>query len=166
MKLDDILGGSRVFVDANIFIYALQGRSMNCRKFLERCDGGSIEAMITTTVLAEISHRRMVQEAQQMGVNVNNPSRYLSQKPHLVRQLANYADEIRDLLDGGLTIEMVRSEDFLVALELQKQYGLLTNDSLNLAVARRLGIHEIATADAGFNPVQGIIVYEPGDLVL
>jgi predicted nucleic acid-binding protein len=41
---------------------------------------------------------------------------------------------------------------------------LLTIDSLNLAVARRLGIHEIATTDSNFDHIQGLIVYKPGDL--
>jgi predicted nucleic acid-binding protein len=52
-----------------------------------------------------------------------------------------------------------------VALELQKQFGLMTLDSLTLAMMRRLGIHEIATADANFDHVQGVIVYKPDDLI-
>jgi predicted nucleic acid-binding protein len=48
--------------------------------------------------------------------------------------------------------------------ELQRQHGLLTNDSLNLAVAHRLGINELATADSNFDLVQGIIVYKPADI--
>ena len=84
----------------------------------------------------------------------------------MVRQLSVYAEDVRDLIDGGLIIEPVRPEDFLVALEIQEQHGLLTNDSLNLAVAKRLGIREIATADKAFDSVQGAIVYKPEDLIL
>jgi len=40
----------------------------------------------------------------------------------------------------------------------------LTNESLQLAVAERMGINEIATADKGFDAVQGIIVYKPADI--
>jgi predicted nucleic acid-binding protein len=36
-----------------------------------------------------------------------------------------------------------------------------TNDSLNLAIARRHGITDIATADKSFDAVQGVIVYNP-----
>jgi predicted nucleic acid-binding protein len=165
MNLSDILSNSRVFVDANIVLYALQHRSRQCRSFLERCAAGSIEGYISTIVLAEIAHRRMMQEAQQRGVVGSNPSRSLSEKPELVRQLSLYAEDVRDLLDGGLVVETVQSEDFLIALELQEQNGLLTNDALNLAVTKRLGIREIATADKIFDSVQGIIVYKPGDLI-
>ena len=166
MNLNDILGNSRVFVDANIVLYALQHRSRQCRAFLSRCDSGAVEGYISTVVLAEIAHRRMTQEAQQRGISGGNPSRQLAERPEMVRQLSVYAEDVRDLIDGGLIIEPVRPEDFLVALEIQEQHGLLTNDSLNLAVAKRLGIREIATADKAFDSVQGAIVYKPEDLIL
>ena len=60
----------------------------------------------------------------------------------------------------------VLPDDFHVALEFQRQFGLLTNDSLNLAVARRLGLTALATANQGFaNAVHGFMVYRPSDLV-
>jgi len=43
--------------------------------------------------------------------------------------------------------------------------GLLNNGALNLAVARRLGIDEIATADTNFGHIQGLIVHKPDDLL-
>lgn len=164
MNLDDIPGGSRVFVDANIIIYMLAGKSLQCRGLLERCERGEIEGSISTLVVAEVAHRRMMQEAQSRQLTSSNPARALSQRPELVRQLSIYQDEVRNLLGGGLSVETVSSEDFFVALELQKRHGLLTNDSLNLAVARRLAIDEIATADANFDQINGIVVYKAEDL--
>jgi predicted nucleic acid-binding protein len=166
MKLDDIRNGTRVFVDANILIYARRGASPQCRSFLTRCDTGAIEGWITTSVIAEFSHRRMIQEAQSIGLVGSNPARALAEKPALLRQLSRYPEEVRDLLGGGLNVETLRPDDFHVALEFQRQFGLLTNDSLNLAVARRLGITEIATADHGFDAAQGFIVYKPADVVI
>jgi predicted nucleic acid-binding protein len=165
MNLDDILNGSRVFVDANIIIYMLGRKSVQCRRFLMRCDSHAIEGWITTSVVAEVGHRRMMHEAQARQLISSNPARALAQKREIVRQLSIYAEEIRNLLGGGLMVETVRPDDFFVALELQKQHGLLTNDALNIATARRLGINEIATADAHFDRIQGIIVYKPDDLV-
>ena len=40
----------------------------------------------------------------------------------------------------------------------------MTNDSLILAVTRRLGLTEIATADSHFDPIAGLSVYKPDDL--
>jgi predicted nucleic acid-binding protein len=87
-------------------------------------------------------------------------------KPEMVRQLSIYADDVRALLGGELALIEAEKTDFAVALELQRQFGLLTIDSINLAVARRLGINEIATADANFDHIQGLIVYKPGDLLI
>ena len=49
-------------------------------------------------------------------------------------------------------------------MNLQRQYGLLTNDALFLAVAMRLRVTAIVSADAVFKDVQGIIHYSPDDL--
>jgi predicted nucleic acid-binding protein len=72
---------------------------------------------------------------------------------------------VRDILNSELDVEPVQPGDLTLALELQRLHGLLTNDSMHLAVAKRLGIHGIATADGSFENVPGIIVYKPTDLV-
>ena len=164
MKLDTILPGSRIFVDANIIVYALGRKSAQSRSFLARCESGLIDGWITTAVLAEVGHRRMMVEAQFRGLATSNPARALSHKRGLIRQLSIYAGEVRNLLEGGLEVDLIRPEDFLVALELQKQHGLLTNDALNLAAAQRLGLTEIATADSHFDHIAGLSVYKPDDL--
>jgi predicted nucleic acid-binding protein len=160
MTLDDIPDGSRVLVDANIIIYMLGRKSPQCRSLLARCDSGAVQGWITTTIAAEVCHRRMMQEAQSRGL----AGRAIGQNKKLIQQLSKYSSETRDLLGGGLEVETVKIEDYYLALELQRQHGLLTIDSLNLAVARRLGIQEIATTDSTFDHIQGLIVYKPGDL--
>jgi hypothetical protein len=42
---------------------------------------------------------------------------------------------------------------------------LLTNDSVNLAVVRRLGINGIATANGNFDSIQDFVIYKPDDIV-
>lgn len=164
MNLEDIVSGSTVLIDTNVLLYARNYRSPRCRQLLLRCQQGAVAGVITLPTLAEFSHRCMVQEAQANRLVGSNPARALAERPELVRQLSAYAEDVRALLDGALTIAESYAQDFLVALELQKQYGLLSNDSLNLAIARRHGIKEIATADKSFDAIQGFIVYKPGDL--
>jgi predicted nucleic acid-binding protein len=76
-----------------------------------------------------------------------------------------YGDDVRGLLSGELQLNPTTPSDFAVALELQKQHGLLTNDSLLLAVAHRLGIAGIATTDSHFDDIPGLIIYKPDDLI-
>ncbi len=166
MTLDEIRNRTRVLIDANVLIYGIRRSSLQCRALLARCDSGALEGIITTTILAEFSHRRMVEEAKFKGLVGSNPARALSENRSLLRSLSAYADEVRDLLGGGLLVEQVMPEDFHLALEFQQKFALLTNDSLNLAVARRLGVSELATADKGFDSAQGFIVYKPNDIAL
>jgi predicted nucleic acid-binding protein len=163
MNIEDVPDGSRVFVDANIILYALDHKSGSCRRFLARCQAQAVTGLITTVTLAEVAHRRMVEEARAKGLAGSNPARTLSQRPELVRGLGAYAEDVRDLMAGELGLENVRLEDFPVALELQRRHGLLTNDSLNLAVCQRLGLTEIATADNCFDAIPGLAVYKPAD---
>ena len=164
MKLAKIPDGMRVFVDANIILYTLAGQSDQCREFLARCASGHVEGWITTIVAAEICHRRMMMEARSRALVSSNPAKELGRKPATVRKLSAYADEVRALLGGGLFAEAVQPADFHPALEFERAHGLLTNDSLNLAVARRLGLHAIATADTHFDSVGGLAAYRPEDI--
>lgn len=164
MTIDDVPDGARILVDANIVLYMLAGKSPQCHAFLARCADGEVEGVITTVIAAEICHRRMILEAAARGIVSSNPAKTLSCAPDKVRKLSAYADEARALLGGGLLVEAVRPEDFLVALEFQKRHGLLTNDALNLAVARRLGLRDIASAAGGFDYLPGWRVHSPRDI--
>jgi predicted nucleic acid-binding protein len=165
MSLDDIPAGSRVLLDANILIYARRGMSAQCRRLLERGAAGEVAGSLTTLVLAEFCHRRMMQEAQSRGLTGSNPAKALAQNPALVRQLSQYAQEVEDLLAGELEILETVAPDFAQALGLQKQYGLLTNDSLLVATGLRAGVGQLATADPQFDAVSGVTVFKPEDVV-
>jgi len=164
MNLRDIVNGSTVLIDTNVLLYARNHRSPQCRELLLRCEQGAVNGVVTLPVLAEFSHRCIVQEAHGNGLVGSNPARTLSKRPEFVRQLSAYAESVRDLLDSSLIVAEWHAQDFHVALELQKQYGLLTNDSLNLAVARRHGIKDIVTTDKSFDNVPGVIIYKPEDI--
>jgi len=164
MSFSRILPGSRVFIATNVLIYHRSGKSPQCTDLLTQCADGNVTAFVSTVVLAEYSHRMMMIECYARGLTASNPAKAMSARPELVRSLVSYADDVRELLDGGLVIEPVVALDCHVALELQSRFGLLTNDSLNLAVARRLGISDLATADSNFDQVHGIVVHRPSDV--
>jgi predicted nucleic acid-binding protein len=68
MILADLREGDRVFIDANIFIYHFGGRSPECKALLERCAWRELLGYTSTSVLAEVLHRRMVAEAIAKGL--------------------------------------------------------------------------------------------------
>jgi predicted nucleic acid-binding protein len=54
--------------------------------------------------------------------------------------------------------------DFLEAMRIQKEAGLLTNDALLLAVARRLNCDAVASADKAIARAPGSSVFAPTDI--
>lgn len=164
MSLDTIPAGARVLIDANVLIYARRGMSAQCRRLLERCVQREVNGALTTLVLAEFGHRRMMQEAQSRGLAAANPAKGLASNPDLVRQLNQYRQELEDLLVGDLLLLTVEGADFIQAAVLQQAHGLLTNDSLSLAAALRHGMASLATADPQFDSIPGLTVYKPSDL--
>lgn len=123
-----------------------------------------VNAVLTTSVVAEFCHRRMMQEAQSRGLSGSNPAKALAQNPGLVRQLTQHSQEVEDLLSGDLLVLALESTDFTKAADLQRTHGLLTNDSLNLAVALRVGVNLLATADPQFDSMPGFTVFKPEEV--
>jgi len=57
--LSEIPAGSRVFLDATIFLHHFTGVSPSCRSLLARCEAGQLRALTSTLALAEVTHRLM-----------------------------------------------------------------------------------------------------------
>lgn len=189
--LSEIRSGARILLHTSILLYARWGVSPECRALIKRCQGKAVQGVITPFTLADFCEQRMLQEARATGfVHVPEsptdkdvadlldemettpagsvqfrPVTDLSTRPEVIRNLNVYADDTRALLSGELELTSVHPEDFLEALFLQKMHGLVTTDSLNLAIARRLGINEIAAADHAYDSVQGLITYRPKDFI-
>ena len=96
-----------------------------------------------------------------------NPARQLAEKPETVKNLTMYREKVRALVTLGLGFEPCHESDLLTkAIELQKRYGLLTNDSLIAAMALRLDADALASADERFLDISEIRAYVPSDLKL
>ena len=164
MNLNDIRKSEIVLLDANIFIYGTLEKSQQCRKLLRRCAERDVIGVAGTQQLAEIMHRLMMIEARENEwLTGGNPVRSLSERPERVRSLGRYAEAVKGFLAVGFRFEPLIKEDFPIALLLQRQHGLLTNDALLLALADRLRIQSIASTGKSFAAVREIILYEPDD---
>jgi predicted nucleic acid-binding protein len=71
MTLDDIPASSDILLDANILIYSRRSASAQCQRLLARCAAREIRGFLTTIAVAEFCHRRMMQEAQSLGLAVS-----------------------------------------------------------------------------------------------
>jgi len=165
MNLDALQKGSDVIIDANIFIYAMRQQSQQCKRLLLRCANNEVNGVLPAYVLAEIMHKLMISEARDNDwIHGSNPAKQLSEKPDIVKKLFRYENLIKDLLAINLNIVSLEQGDFLTAMRIQRETGLLTNDALLVAIAERLRIEAIASADKGFEKVRGKILYVPEDV--
>jgi predicted nucleic acid-binding protein len=166
MNLDDIQNGSLCVVDTNVLLYAEQGLSQQAQRLIRRCSTGDLIGVLPQTVWQELTHKLMLAEALMMErVSGPNAGRKLSRQPDTVKRLGLYKDKILALLNMGLGFEACMKEDLLVnAFRYQEQYGLLTNDSVIVAIAVRLKADVLVTADAAFQKISEIPVAMPSDI--
>lgn len=168
MNLDDISTGSLCVVDTNVLIYAEQGVSPQAQRFVRRCSSGELKAVLPQTVWQELAHKLMMAEAMMRGLTSGgNPAARLGAKPDAIRSLTLYRAKVKSLLDLGFGFEPCQLEDLTErAFALQERHGLLTNDSVVLAVALRLKADVLVSSDKAFRGVEELDVYYPTDLKL
>lgn len=166
MNLDDIQSGSLCVIDTNVLLYAEQGLSAQAQRLLRRCSTGELIGILPQTVWQELTHKLMLAEAAMLGrISGRYPAKQLAQKPDVVKILSIYQEKIAALQDLGLGFEPCTRKDLLEdAPELQRRYGLLTNDSVVLATALRLGAEVLASADVAFKQITEPVVASPSDL--
>ena len=156
--------GSRVFIDANIFIYHFTRTQLtaSCTAFIQRVEVGDVEGITSIIALAEVAHRLMILEAiQTHGLNSNTAVRKLKEKPALVQQLSRYKVGTETVRTFNVAVEAITSTHLQSAQGFSRTYGLLTNDSLTAAVMQSLTLTDIASNDPDFTLVPEITVCQP-----
>ena len=165
MRLESLPEGARVFVDANIFIYHFSGASLECQAFFQRCESGQIEAFTGVHIVLEVAHRLMMLEALQKGlITRGQPARKLREQPEIVKALQAYNQSVRQIPRLNVRVEAITSTEVRASEAVRIQEGLMTNDSVTVALMQQLDLNAIATADADFNNVSGLQVYQPEDI--
>lgn len=157
--------GTSVFIDANIFIYHFiyeTAESQLCTSLLKRIENGELKGFTSTVVLAEISHRLMVFEAiEKYKVESRKAVRFLKEHPGKLKSLTKHLDAVNEIREMGIHLMAVEPQDIFASLTLQKKYGFLTNDSINLHLMLKDSIFNIASNDPDFERVDLITLYKP-----
>lgn len=154
-----------VFIDTNIFVLAGSTGpiGLQCLAFLERVRQGLVQGFTATFVVAEVTHRIMVHEARQQ---LQHPARetieYLQQNPTFVRSLTRHLTVASDIGKAGVDIFPLTVKDLHASKAYRRDYGLLTNDSLIVAVMRNHKLRDLASHDGGFDRVPGLHLWNPG----
>ena len=158
--------GSHVFIDANIFIYGMNGHSPQCRRFLERCASEELIGISLFEIVNEATHQFMMAEARSKGmIPAKGLARDLNQNYQVIPMLSDYWTETERILELNLLLFPTHDELVRNAHPERNRACLLTNDSMILSCMRELEIDCLATNDGGFNRAPGITVFSPNDLI-
>lgn len=168
MNLDDIANGSLCVIDTNVLLYAEHGASPQAQRLLRRCGTGEIIGILPQPVWQELTHKLMLAEALMLEkISGTNQARKLGKQLDVVKGLRIYRDKIQALAALGLGFEPCQKDDFMkYAFRYQEKYGLLTNDSVILAMAVRLKAEYLVTADEAFRKITEVSIAMPTDVNL
>jgi predicted nucleic acid-binding protein len=165
MTFDDIPAGSAVFVDANILVYYAEPHPTYgppCQQLLLRIENKELQGWTSSQVLGDVVHRIMTLEAAGLYQrSMQGIVSWLKQHPAEVQRLSRHRLVVDDLNLIGLQILSVTGSQVSQAADVSRQFGLLTDDALVVAVMRDKGLTLLASHDADFDRVPGLTRYAP-----
>lgn len=165
-SLQHIPANVSVMLDANIVIYALfpqVKQHESCKRLLERSARGEIHLHLVVNTVADIIHRAMILEtmAQASLQKSREAVIYLKQNPQAVTSLTRYKNILSDLKQARINILPLTYRDLHNSKQFRYEYGLMTNDSLIVAVMKREKIQYLATNDSDFARIPRLAVRKP-----
>jgi predicted nucleic acid-binding protein len=166
MIFADLVAGESVFLDANTFIYHFAPDPIlgpACSQLLQRIDQQNLVGYISTHILSEVAHRLMTLEASNTFAWPFTGIAYrLKRHPAQVQQLKTFRQDINKVLQSQIHILLVTPTLVATAASISQQTGLMSNDTLTIAVMQANGLANLASHDADFDRVRGLTRYGPG----
>jgi predicted nucleic acid-binding protein len=92
------------------------------------------------------------------------PARKLKEQPEVIKGLREYNQAVQQIPRIRIRVRTITPAIVRASEAIRVQEGLMINDSVTVALMRKMGVTDIATADADFNNVLHIRVYQPGDI--
>ena len=165
MNFTAIASGTSIFLDANVFVYAFgpdPAFGDACTQLLERIETKDLLGFVSAAELSDIAHRLMTLEAcETFHWPYAGVAARLRKRPEEIRKLVRFRHAIAEVEAMGVRVLDVSSANVLRAGDLSIQHGLLSGDALIVAVMQSHGLSAIASNDADFDRVSGIVRYTP-----
>jgi predicted nucleic acid-binding protein len=156
--------GSDIFIDANIFIYALNKTSAQCLLLLERCSREEVTGISLFEIVNEATHKFMLAEAVAKGLITRPLASELRRKHSDIPRLIDYWYDTERILALNLLFFSTDEQIVRSAQPERQSARVLTNDSMILSWMREYGIRHIATADHDFDRASGVTAFVPDDI--
>ncbi len=165
MSFANIPADTRIFVDANVLSYYF----LRVMPFFElgdplfrRAAHREITLHTATSVAADVIHRAMISEAiTRFNLQPREAVTFLKLNPETVKLLEKYKLVPGWFTQARVNILPTTYRKIHHSKQFRDTYGLLTNDSIILAVMSRYKIADLATNDRDFQRIPGIHVWKP-----
>lgn len=161
----DLPDGSACFVDSNILYYALVPTgdlTARCISFLNRALAAQISLAASVSVLSDVLHKVMITEVAQVTKRDRaGMIGYLNKHPDAITSLTQYPKVMERLSVIPMTLLPVDPTLLESASSIAVQQGLLTSDSMIVALMRRHQLEHLVTNDDDFDRVPGLSVWKP-----
>jgi predicted nucleic acid-binding protein len=165
MTFNDIAVGAVIFIDSNTLVYHFNPHPVfgpACTRLLERIENQDLQGYTSAHVLSEMAHRLMTLEAAPLfGWPVQGIAQRLKRHPNEVQQLSRYRQALDEIPLLKIHILPVSGPQVSRAADVCRQTGLLSSDALIAAVMLDHGLTHLASNDADFDRVPGIVRYAP-----
>jgi predicted nucleic acid-binding protein len=166
MRFLNIPANVSLFIDANIFIYYFTPDPIlgpECQMLMERISKfQDFVAFTSTHILSEVSHQLMVLEAGQLfGWPLAGITQRLQKHPAQIPKLTRFRQEFDEVPRLGIEVLPVERHQLPLAASLSQLHGLLTNDAITAATMQDQAIAHLASHDADFDWVPGLMRYAP-----
>jgi predicted nucleic acid-binding protein len=165
MTFNDILPGDAIFLDANCLIYAIFNDPRYgpaCQRLLERIDNQDIHGFTSAHVLSEMAHRVMTLEASaRFNRSLTGMTNWLRRHPTEVQQLTRPRQAIDEVQVSKVQVLPAEGMEVSRAADVSVVCGLLSSDALIVTVMQRHGLYRLASNDADFDRLPGLIRYAP-----
>ncbi|MHB1423717.1 MAG: type II toxin-antitoxin system VapC family toxin [Gemmataceae bacterium] len=165
MTFDDIPANAVVFLDTNCLVYAATSDPQwgtACQRLLEQIEKQQFQGCTSAHALGDLSHRLMtIEAALTLGRSMTGIAGWLRRHPSEVQRLNRSRQAIDDLQAIPISILPVTGAQVSRAADFSRQYGLLTNDALIVAIMQEHGLTHLASIDPDFDRVPSITRYAP-----
>jgi predicted nucleic acid-binding protein len=165
MTFADLPAGAHVFTDANSLIYHFSPHPAlgpACSQFVVAVENQTLSGYTSTHVIGEVAHALMVVEAVSLpGWSLSNVPKRLKKQGPIIQQLTLFEAAVATLLQSRFQVLTISANLLQKSTSISRQYGLLTNDALIVAIMQEHGLTALASHDDDFDRVPWITRYGP-----
>ena len=157
---------SRIFIDANIFLYAILGHpnfKSPCKDFLIKLENGEYDGITSTLILNEVVHKLMLAEVVKINrlSSEHDALKLIRKNPVFISKLHSTWNNYAYIKRYPIMIAEVDEKEMDLAVQISERYRLLISDAVHITTMKTRGIVDLASNDSDFERVPGINLWKP-----